>query len=315
MRIMTVDGHCDTVLKIFDENSLFDSKNMTHVDIKRMLGKVDLQFFAVYIESDYKPYKTLQRCLHIIDLFEKEINRSRKFIDLVTSKEHLRKLGMSKKTHGILAIEGGEVLCGDIRILNILFTLGVRSICLTWNQRNEIADGCWESGTGGGLTSFGIKVVNRMNELGMIIDVSHMSEAGFWSVIDTSQAPIIVSHGNCKTICNHARNLNDNQIKALAQKEGVVGITFVPEFLTASSASIEDVLNHIEYVINLVGPDYVGIGSDFDGVDKLPIGLEEVSKIPDIAEGLFKRGYKEQDVRKIMGGNFLRILNRVLPDN
>jgi membrane dipeptidase len=174
-----------------------------------------------------------------------------------------------------------------------LYRLGVRLLTLTWNQRNQIADGIGESRTGSGLTEFGLKVIDEMNDLRMLIDVSHLSETGFWDVIKKSNDPIIASHSNCYALCPHLRNLKDEQIKAIADKGGVIGITFVP-------------------IVEKVGVDYVGLGSDFDGTDGLPLGLEGVDKIPNITEELLDRGYKEREIEKILGGNFLRVFKEVV---
>jgi membrane dipeptidase len=195
-----------------------------------------------------------------------------------------------------------------------LYKLGVRLLTLTWNQRNQIADGAGESRTGSGLTEFGLKVIGEMNNLGMLIDVSHLSETGFWDVIKRSNAPIVASHSNCYALCPHLRNLKDEQIKAIADKGGVIGITFVPNFLTQEKrkTTVEDVAKHIDYLVEKAGVDYVGLGSDFDGTGGLPLGLEGVDKIPNITEELLNQGYKEKDIKKILGENFLRVFKEVV---
>jgi len=214
----------------------------------------------------------------------------------------------------ILSIEGGEALEGDLGVLRVLHRLGVRLLTLTWNQRNQIADGVGESRTGSGLTEFGLKVIDEMNDLRMLIDVSHLSETGFWDVIKRSKAPIVASHSNCYALCPHLRNLKDEQIKALADKGGVIGITFVPNFLTQEKrkTTVKDVVKHIDYLVEKVGVDCVGLGSDFDGTGALPLGLEGVDKIPNITEELLNRGHKEKDIKKILGENFLRVFKDVI---
>jgi membrane dipeptidase len=148
----------------------------------------------------------------------------------------------------------------------------------------------------------------------MFIDVSHLSETGFWDVIKRSKAPIVASHSNCYALCPHPRNLKDEQIKALADKGGVIGITFVPNFLTQEKrkTTVKDVVRHIDYLVKKVGIDYVGLGSDFDGTDVLPLGLESVDKIPNITEELLNRGYKEREIEKILGDNILRAFKKVV---
>ena len=203
---------------------------------------------------------------------------------------------------------------GDLGVLRVLYRLGVRLITLTWNQRNQIADGIGESRTGSGLTEFGLKVIDEMNDLGMLIDVSHLSETGFWDVIKRSKTPIIASHSNCYALCSHLRNLKDEQIKALTDKDGVVGISFVPNFLTQErrKTTVKDVVTHIDYLVEKAGINYVGLGSDFDGTGGLPLGLEGVEKMPNITAELLNRGYKEGEIEKILGGNFLRVFKKVV---
>ncbi|ATW28367.1 dipeptidase [Candidatus Formimonas warabiya] len=312
--MIIADAHCDTLLKITDQNSLYDLGDHAHVDLKRLKNNVHLQVFAAFIQSRYKPFQSLQSGLKLIEIFHREMEKNHPYVKVVTTREDLKNLENDERIHTLLSIEGGEILCGDIFLLKVLFRLGVRSICLTWNQRNEIADGCWESNSGSGLTSFGITVINQMNLLGMLIDVSHISERGFWSVLEHTQQPILVSHANCKRLCPHIRNLDDGQIKALRANGGVMGITFTPDFLGSGMITVDDVLKHIDYAVSLVGPDYVGLGSDFDGTDHLPQGLEDVTKIFLIAEGLLKRGYRSTDIEKIMGDNFVRLCKKVLPE-
>ncbi len=310
------DGHCDTILEIMNHKRSLGSRTSTgHLDIPRLKeGGVDIQVFAVFIEDVYKPNKSLKRTLQLIDCFFGEIEKNQDNISLVTNYNQIKEVNKIGKIAAILSIEGGEALEGDLAVLRVLYKLGVRLLTLTWNQRNQIADGLNESRTGGGLTEFGLKVINEMNSLGMLIDISHLSEAGFWDVVKCSKIPIVASHSNCYTLCPHRRNLKNEQIKAIADKGGVIGITFVPKFLTQEKrkATIEDVVKHIDYLVEKVGVDYVGLGSDFDGTDNLPLDLESVDKIPNITKELVKRGYKEEDIKKILGGNFLRVFKEVV---
>jgi len=314
--LIFVDGHCDTILKVYEHQQLYDLKKKAQLDLKRLqdLNINCVQSFAVFVESRFKPFHILLRGLQLIEIYHREAEKNKEFFETVRTKNCLPPDNQQLKIKGLLTVEGGEILCGNLTILQVLFRLGVRSICLTWNHRNEIADGCGESLSNSGLTSFGLEVVREMNHLGMIIDLSHISERGFWTVLEHSRDPVMVSHGNCRRLCDHVRNLRDEQIKALAEKGGILGITFVPQFLSAQEASIEDVLRHIDYAVNLVGPDHVGIGSDFDGTDRVVQGLEDVSRIGDLVEALEKRGYSRYDVEKIIGNNFLALFRQVLPE-
>jgi len=315
-KAIVFDGHCDTILEVMNHKRTLEKKSTTgHLDIPRMKeGGIDVQVFAVFIEDIYKPDRALKRTLQLIDCFYREMKKNRDDISLVTNYNQIEKINRAGKIAAILSIEGGEALEGDLGVLRILYRLGVRLLTLTWNQRNQIADGIGESRTGSGLTEFGLKVIDEMNDLGMLIDVSHLSEIGFWDVIKRSKTPIVVSHSNCYALCPHLRNLKDEQIKALADKDGVIGITFVPDFLTQEKrkTSVKDVVKHIDYLVEKVGVDYVGLGSDFDGTGDLPLGLEGVDKIPNLTEELLDRGYKEREIEKILGGNFLRVFRKVV---
>ncbi len=315
-KAIVFDGHCDTILEIMNHKRTLREKSATgHLDLSGMKkGGVNVQFFAVFIEELYKPDSSLKRTLQLIDCIYREIEKNRDDISLVTNYKQIEEVTKSGKIAAILSVEGGEALEGDLGVLRVLYRLGVRLLTLTWNQRNQIADGIGESRTGSGLTEFGLQVVDEMNHLGMLIDVSHLSETGFWDVIRRSNAPIVASHSNCYALCPHPRNLKDEQIEALANKDGIIGVTFVPDFLTKEKrkTNVEDVVKHIDYLVKKVGIDYVGLGSDFDGTRSLPLGLEGVDKVPNITVELLNRGYKEGEIKKILGDNFLRVFKKVV---
>ncbi len=309
------DGHCDTVLDIYKKHRRLGRLSRTgHLDIPRMKkGKVDVQVFAVFIEKEYKPKPSLQRALCLIDCLLIELDKNQDIIELATSYENVKSVIASGKIAALLAIEGGEALEGELSNLRIFYRLGVRLITLTWNQRNDIADGSDHFDSQRGLTAFGKRVVRAMNRLGMIIDISHMSESGFWDVLKNSSAPVIASHSNSYHLCHHQRNLKDAQIRAIAKKSGWIGVTYVPDFLRTGKrkANVDDVIDHIDYFVNLVGADFVGLGSDFDGCQEVPEGLEGVDKVFHIQEKLLERGYSKEDIQKIMGKNFLNLFQRV----
>lgn len=315
-KVKIFDAHCDTLLDIINhKRSLGDRSSIGHLDIPRLKeGGVNIQVFAAFIEDIYKPDRALKRTLQLIDTFYQELGKNKDKISLTTSYQQIEKANSTGKIAAILSIEGGEALEGDLGVLRVLYRLGVRLITLTWNQRNQIADGAGESRTGSGLTEFGLKVIDEMNKLGMLIDISHLSETGFWDVIKNSKAPIVASHSNCYNLCPHLRNLKDKQIKALADRGGVIGVTFVPSFLTKEKreTNIEDVLDHIDYLANMGGIDCVGLGSDFDGTDSLPLNLEGANKMSNITKGLLNRGYNEKEIKKILGGNFLRVFKEIV---
>jgi len=249
----------------------------------------------------------------MLDCFYEELAANKDALHLVLSSEDLAVARGLNKVGALISIEGGEALEGDLSVLRMLYKLGVRAIGLTWNERNEIAEGVGECRSGGGLTDFGVKVVQEMNHLGMIVDVSHLSEPGFWDVIEVSTKPIIASHSNAKAICNHVRNLTDEQIKALAKNGGVMGLNMCDEFLRESGeVTLQHVVDHIEHVFSLVGSKHIGLGADFDGITKPPLGLEDCSKFPALTEAMLKRGISEDQVRDVLGLNHLRVIKSVL---
>ncbi|KKM13098.1 hypothetical protein SY88_00650 [Clostridiales bacterium PH28_bin88] len=312
-RAVVVDAHCDTLIKMQVEGrSLVTRSSTGHVDLPRLReGGVDVQFFAAYIAPEYKPARALKRALQIIDLFYHQLSANQGKIMLVEKYSDIERCLHHNMLGAILSIEGGEAIEEDVGVLRMLFRLGVRSMCLTWNHRNALADGVGEEANGG-LTRLGIAVVQEMNRLGMLIDVAHMAERSFYNVLENSTHPLIASHANCMGLYEHPRNLRDEQIKALAEKGGVIGITFCPSFVSDSTPSLSKVVDHIDYASNLVGPRYVGLGSDFDGIDSTPTGLEDATCWPRITEELLSRGYKNDEIEGILGGNHLRVLKEVL---
>jgi membrane dipeptidase len=185
---------------------------------------------------------------------------------------------------------------------------------LTWSRRNELGDGAYEEGTHGGLTRFGVDVVREMDRLGMVVDVSHLSEATFWHVMEVSTKPLIASHSNARALCGHSRNLSDEQAKAIADRGGVIGVTFVGPFLGDGRQSVQGVVDHIDHFAGVIGTDHIAIGSDFDGVsdNALPEGLPDVSHMPALIDELVRRGYSDAAVRGIMGQNLLRTVEGVI---
>lgn len=312
-----VDGHCDTILELFEKKRSFWVNNIKgHLDWPRLkTGKINLQFMAFYIEPQYKPHGALSRVIEFLDFFHsiKKAGETQEGINLpvVLSRDDLG-LIRADNTWVLLAIEGGEVLEGKLSTLRILYKLGFRSLTLTWNQRNQLADGVWEKDSGGGLTNLGREVIKEMNTLGMLIDVSHLTEKGFWDVISLSQKPIAATHSCCMALHNHPRNLTDSQLKALKTNGGIVGINFFPGFLGGRKVGVDMVAEHIEHAAAIAGIDSVGLGSDFDGINRTPQGLESVDKLPHLTEKLLQRGWKDDDIGKVLGGNFIRVLSETL---
>jgi len=310
---LVVDTHVDTVLHwVSGRRTLGDRSEEGHIDLPRLKeGGVNVQVFAHYIEHQYKPERALARFMKLLDVFYTEIEKNQADVEVALGYEDIIRITGSGKLAAIISIEGGEPISGDLAVLRNLYRLGVRAIGLTWNERNDIADGAGEWRSAGGLTRFGVEVVQEMNRLGMLVDVSHLAEPSFWDVIKYSAQPIIASHSNARALCDHVRNLADDQIRALAAGGGVMGVVFAPAFVHPEKATLERILDHIDHVVELVGIDHVGLGSDFDGIGATPEGLDDVSRLPAITVGLVERGYSEADIKKILGGNYLRVFKEV----
>lgn len=311
------DCHCDTLTELYNKNaSLYE--NEQHFDIKRQIALGGgLQFCAIYVPTEVFRYQGgLRYTLCLLDKYNQEIKKLHENgIDVlqVRTAEDAGNV-LKHKAATLLAIEEGGAIDGSLEALRCLYELGVRAMTLTWSNRNDIADGINEEATGSGLTLFGKQVVAEMNRLGMLVDVSHISTAGFWSVIETSTKPIIATHSNAKSLCAHPRNLNDEQIKALAQNGGLAGITFAGQFLEEDwrNACIESVYKHIDYMLNLIGnDDHIGFGSDFDGISHPPYNIQGVQDYKPLIEYLSKY-YSDETINKITHQNVINILQKVL---
>lgn len=311
------DCHCDTLTELYNKNaSLYE--NEQHFDIKRQIALGGgLQFCAIYVPTEVFRYQGgLRYTLCLLDKYNQEIKKLHENgIDVlqVRTAEDAGNV-LKHKAATLLAIEEGGAIDGSLEALRCLYELGVRAMTLTWSNRNDIADGINEEATGSGLTLFGKQVVAEMNRLGMLVDVSHISTAGFWSVIETSTKPIIATHSNAKSLCSHPRNLNDEQIKALAQNGGLAGITFAGQFLEEDwrNACIESVYKHIDYMLNLIGnDDHIGFGSDFDGISHPPYNIQGVQDYKPLIEYLSKY-YSDETINKITHQNVINLLHKVL---
>lgn len=311
------DCHCDTLTELYNKNaSLYE--NEQHFDIKRQIALGGgLQFCAIYVPTEVFRYQGgLRYTLCLLDKYNQEIKKLHENgIDVlqVRTAEDAGNV-LKHKAATLLTIEEGGAIDGSLEALRCLYELGVRAMTLTWSNRNDIADGINEEATGSGLTLFGKQVVAEMNRLGMLVDVSHISTAGFWSVIETSTKPIIATHSNAKSLCSHPRNLNDEQIKALAQNGGLAGITFAGQFLEEdwSNACIESVYKHIDYMLNLIGnDDHIGFGSDFDGISHPPYNIQGVQDYKPLIEYLSKY-YSDETINKITHQNVINLMQKVL---
>ncbi len=300
---MIFDAHCDVLYKLqLDRNRSFDDGTYLHTtsSFLRETG-ARVQCFALFVDPTTKPSQRFQTVLEMINLFHSKVIESSPLIKLIKNRQDLDGLNVGQ-IGAVLTLEGIEGIEEDFEKLSILYHLGVRSVGLTWNDANAAADGALEPRKGG-LTLFGKKMVRKLNEKGMWIDVSHLSEPAFWDVMECAHFPV-ATHSNVFELCRHPRNLKNEQIKALIEKNGVIGITFVPDFLCENGkSSILDVLKHLEKVCELGGENHVGFGSDFDGISITPKGLSDFRGYNQLRNELLKK-YSATQVENFLYKNF-----------
>ncbi|KEK25673.1 dipeptidase [Bacillus gaemokensis] len=302
------DAHCDVLWQLWSAKGKKDFQNdptlhITFEQLQQRAGSV--QCFAIYVPETVPYEQRFEVALNMIDIFYKEI-LSLPSVKLIQKKEDIKQLGQNE-IGVILTLEGCEAIGKEMMKLHTLYRLGVRSFGLTWNHANLLADGVMET-RGAGLTTFGKKVVEELNSSRLWIDVSHLNEKGFWDVMEIAQYPI-ASHSNCYHLCQHPRNLKDEQVQALIRKNGVIGVTFVPEFLTNHRpAYMDDILRHVERICALGGEKNIGFGSDFDGITEMVVGVEAYRSYEYLIDELSKR-YSEKDVRNFLYDNFINHLS------
>jgi microsomal dipeptidase-like Zn-dependent dipeptidase len=256
---------------------------------------------------------------NIFDKIETIVNQHNSFIALAYSPDDLWRNKQLGKKSIMLGIENGHALDGKIENLLHFAERGIVYMTLCHNGDNDICDSARGSQTHGGLSTFGREVVREMNRLGIMVDLSHAHEKSFYDALELSETPIVCSHSSCRALCDHPRNLTDDQMRALAAKGGVMQVTLYHGFLKATvpdgsssgnTATIDDALRHLEHAIDVMGIDHVGLGTDFDG-DGGICGLASSSELLNFTRQLLARGYSESDIQKIWGGNFLRVMKQV----
>ena len=357
-KAIVVDTHNDILMKAVDKGIVFDRnlKGITHSDLARWkTGGLDVQIFSVYCDGNQKnPFVYANR---EIDSLDAVIARNPGKIEKVANYAELMNAVKQHKIAAMCGVEGGHMIEDDLNKLDSLYRRGARYLTLTHNIAPDWATSAADETTKKdlphkGLTDFGRKVVERMNELGMMVDVSHAGEQTFWDVISVTTKPIIASHSSVYALTPHRRNLKDDQIKAIAKNGGVIQVNFNPGFIDSTFDKKEAaffkiheaekdslmkagmdgfytfdfiynkyppeanairpplalLIDHIDYIVKLVGADYVGLGSDFDGINLTSQQLDDVTAYPLITKALVERGYSKKDITKILGGNFLRVL-------
>ena len=351
--MFVLDSHCDTPSQILRLRDLSMDNDHSHVDFPKLKhGKVDGAFFALYIPASKAGDEAFDYAVRLLDGVERSVAENREKAAFAVSSEE----AFDNKGKGLFSVfiglENGSPIDNDINRLKFFYDKGVRYVTLCHSSNNQICDSCApKDKTWGGLSPFGKEVVAEMNRLGMLVDVSHVSDETFYDVLKFTARPVVATHSCCRALCNHPRNMTDEMICALADNGGVIQINFYPVFLDSSFAGkmseiaekgerietefiadpadpekraawnrIQDELmalerpsykliaDHIDHVVNLVGIDHVGIGSDFDGIEVTPDGMEDISMMPKLFDELRARGYSEAELAKIAGENFFRVL-------
>jgi membrane dipeptidase len=353
--LIGVDGHIDTLQRVVNENADLSLRQARgHVDLPRLreAGMV-VPFFALWVPMYYQGAEAVRRTLQMRDAMQSILDAHPDQIELATTAADARRIAGAGRIAAVLTLEGGHQIADDLSVLRVYHRLGVRSMTLTHFRSNDWVDSSTDQPRHGGLTDFGRQVVREMNRLGMIVDVSHVSDKAFYDTLDVTTRPVIASHSSCRVLSDVPRNMTDDMIRALARNGGVIAINFGAGFLSAkdaetlrqrigvlaatepaltgraldefaaadyvkefgqmfpASATLEDAVAHIDHAVKVAGIDHVGIGSDWDGINAVPAGLEDVSKMPALTAALLRRGYGEGDVRKILGENLLRVLQEV----
>lgn len=365
--ILTVDTHCDTPLNLRDENYDIGKRNnidstRTRVDFVRMEeGKMDAMFFAIFVGQGERDsignQKAKNTAIHIANMLDSVLTKYNKLAVKAYTPDDAYRIEDENKRAIYYGLENGFPIGNDLSLIDYFYNRGVRYITLSHSWNNDICDSSTDSITEhNGLSKFGEQVVKRMNEIGMIIDVSHISDSAFCDVIEVSDKPVIASHSCAKALCDHPRNLNDDLLKKLAENGGVIQLCFVSSYLIDTPentkrdsafkairnkyknygtlpeeekqkarkewsetdlkypeklATVAQAVDHIDHIVNLIGIDHVGIGTDYDGGGAL-LNCRDVSEIENVTLELMKRGYSAEDIQKIWGGNFMRVFREVM---
>lgn len=360
------DLHCDTVLQVHRGYDIAVKNKNYHIDIPRLNeGGVTFQAFAIYIDPGWPETERFNHAITLINSLSRAFQANDHAIEIVTNLLQATSVMDKGKIAALLAIENGMAIENSLEKLERLFTAGIRYMTLTHAKSHEwCSSSSDEKADTYGLTRFGKDVVTKMNELGMIVDLSHVSPRAFFGVLELSDAPVLVSHSNAYALCGHDRNLTDEQLKALAEHGGLIGINFCCDFLSetyrlktesfrgkhikqlkllgdmfhspvpeeqfqrelkeheafiqtwretaqSDSVTIEHAVDHIAYIVNLIGVDYVAFGSDFDGIVPAPVGLEDCSRFPELLNRLKQKGFSEEDLEKISWKNFERVFKQI----
>ncbi len=310
--VFVFDAHCDTLSAIARAEGLFSNHFQWDVSRARQIGTY-VQVLAVFAGSKYRE-NPKERMISLFNKGLEAVALRPGELGLLLYKEDLDAI-KNPGVYVLMGSEGGEILGGSLEALDTLFNRGLRVLTLVWNFDNELCDSVAGKGSHGGVSPLGRRVISRAQELGLVLDLSHASDKTFYDVLNLTKGPLMASHSNSRALCGHPRNLTDSQIKALAKRDGVIGINYYPNFLEKSgNAEFMSIIKHIEYFSALVGSRHIGLGSDFDGVDKLPSGIKGVEDVIKIPEALARLNYTQEAIDGIMGFNLKRLFRRILPE-
>ena len=311
-KLSVIDMHCDTITGLARSGKSFVD-NDGHISLNKMKdGNYLMQCFAVflYLKATPNPFET---CNKYIEYFYKTMEENKDSIRPVTTVEEILENREKGLMSALLTIEEGEAIEGSLEKLQHFYDRGVRMMTLTWNFENQLAypNYVYEGkiDTERGLTEKGIEAVKKMCELGMIVDVAHLNDAGIYDVFKYATKPIVASHSNARAVHNVPRNLSDDMILKLRENGGIMGINYCPDFISENTKEnqIPDIIRHIKHIVKVGGIETVGLGSDFDGIPT-PIGMSDCTKTNDLYDALVKEGFSEEDIDKIFYKNFLRVL-------
>lgn len=318
--MFVLDSHCDTPSQILRNRDISLDNKGVHVDFPKLKqGGVDGAFFALYVPASMSEAEALGYSRKMLSGVREMLEANRSTAALATSRHEALENQSKGLISVFLGLENGSLLGHSLSLLDEFHSAGVRYITLCHSADNEICDSCastnkrWH-----GLSPFGRELVGEMNRKGILVDVSHVSDETFYDVVRYSKEPFVATHSCCRALASHPRNMSDDMIRALASKGGVIQINFYPVFLdgsvtednmfTVKMPSYRRIVDHIDHVVSLVGINHVGLGSDFDGIDVTPEGMEDASNFYRVFDEMRLRGYSETDIEKVAGANFLRLL-------
>ena len=315
-----IDMHCDTLSYLMNDESISLRENALCIDVQKMRKAESMaQIFACFIYKENFPGEdgydhAYNYALHMIERGKKAFSEVSDEIKLIRNHDELIQCNADGKIGAFLTIEEGGILNGRMERLEELYQKGIRLITLTWNYENCIGypNSRASQIMDKGLKPFGMEVIERMNDLGMLVDVSHLSDGGFRDVIRCSRKPVVASHSNARSICNHPRNLSDEMIKALSRQGGVAGLNLYPYFLHKSGkTNAEQMAEHVAHMYEIGGEDVVAVGTDFDGYDEGESEVTHMGQMELVYEAIKKRGFSERQMEKFWHGNVLRVLREL----